>query len=148
LAHGRAQNRICVADDAGRQPAVDKPLACSLNLERSDGRQDISAKHGSDIPPEQALVTSIAFLTQFRFCSGIEPAIEKLIQRNLGSLESPAQVALAQHSREVFLGTAGGAVDGTVVITPSAGIALATEEYADEPALPATVDDLSETTRQ
>jgi hypothetical protein len=40
------------------------------------------------------------------------------------------------------------AVDCAIVVAPLSGVALAAEEDADEPALTATVDDLSETTRQ
>lgn len=39
-------------------------------------------------------------------------------------------------------------MDGAVVVAPLPGVALAAEEDANEPALPATADDLSETTRQ
>jgi hypothetical protein len=97
----------------------------------------------SDVAPQQALVTAITPLAEFRFRSCIQPPIEKFIQRNLGSFEPAAQVAFAQHFRQVFLGAARSAVDRAIVVAPLPGFALAAEEDADEPAVPPASHDLS-----
>ena len=73
----------------------------------------------------------------------LQPPIEKFIQRNLGSFEPAAQVAFAQHFRQVFLGAARSAVDRAIVVAPLPGFALAAEEDADEPAVPPASHDLS-----
>ena len=90
---------MCVADGARREIAVDQLLACSLNIERSDRRQDSRPENRSDIAPKQALITAIALLSKFRLRSCFEPSIQELFQRNLGSLEAASQVALAEHLR-------------------------------------------------
>ena len=97
---------------------------------------------------EQAVVASITLLPQFRFRRCFEPAIEKFIERDLGSLETAAKVAFAQHLGQILLGAPGGAVDGAVVVAPPVGLAVAAEEDTDKPALAAASYDLSETTRQ
>jgi hypothetical protein len=89
---------------------------------------------------QQAFVTLIALLTEFRLRSGFEPAIEKFSQRNLGSLETAPQVSFAQHLGQIFLGTASGAVDRSVVVATTTRLAITAEKDADEPAAPATTD--------
>jgi len=81
--------------------------------------------------PQQALVTSIALISESRFRCGFKPTIEKFPQRNLGSLEAAAQVAFAQNFRQILLGSSSSAVDSAVVVPAPTGLAIAAEEDAD-----------------
>lgn len=148
LPHRRAKNGMCIADSSRRQTTVDHLLTRGLDIEGRDGGQDSFSKCWSNVPPKQPVVAPITLLPQFWFRRCLKPAIEKFIERNLGSLETTTEVALAQHPSQSFLRTPRRTVNRPVVITPLAAIVVAAEKHTNEPAVAPTANDLSHATRQ
>ena len=131
-----------VPDGSRRQTALDQFLVHRLDIERADYRQVANAERWPHISAQQALVTAVAFLPQTRLRRSLEPPIEIFVQRDLGILYLAAEVVIVQHLIKVGLGMPGRAADGSVVVAPFAGLAVATEEDAHQPALPSATHDL------
>src|SRR5208337_1233996 len=110
--------------------------------ERADRRQVSSAERWPDISAQQAFVAAVAFLPQTRLRGGLEPTIEIFVERDLGTRYLAAEVAIPQHLIKVDLGVADGAADHAAVVASFAGLAVATEEDAHQPALPSPTYDL------
>jgi|SRR5271156_6725966 len=132
-----------VPDGSRGQTALDQLLVRRLDIERADRRQVSGAERGPHISAQQALVAAVAFLPQTRFRSGLKPPIEIIVERDLGAFYVAAEIMLAQHLIKVGLGVADGAADNPAVVAAFAGFAVATEEDAHQPAVPAATHDLS-----
>jgi hypothetical protein len=85
----------------------------------------------------------IAPVAESWFGGGLEPSIKELAERDGDSLHPSAQIPFSQHLIKEGLSLPDGTVHRAIEVAPFAGSLVATEEYADEPAVPTTADDLS-----
>jgi hypothetical protein len=104
-----------------------------LDIEWTNGRQIPLPERWPNVSAQQALVVSVDLIAKPRLSCSFEPAIKELVQRDRDSFDSAAQVTLAQHLIEVYLGVPGGAANGMVVIQPLAGLAVVAQENAHQP---------------
>ena len=114
-----------VADGSRGQIALDQLLIYRLDFERADCPEISGAERRPHISAQQAFVAAVAFLPQTRFRGGLKPPIEVFVERDLGTLYLAAEVVITQHLIKVGLGMADGAADGSAVVAPFTGLAVA-----------------------
>jgi hypothetical protein len=105
-------------------------LVRRLDIERADRRQVSGTERRPYISAKQAFVAAIASLPQTRLRGSLKPPVEIFVERDLGAQHLAAEVAITQHLIKVCLGMSDRAADGSVVVPPATGLAVAAEEDA------------------